>query len=176
MDTCCDESSPPCRRVSDTSGVRCGPPSAVCLSVSVFVAFHLSIVLYVFSVVAFADALTFSVFQCFVCRRLRLNASLPCAVLAASGSWFQLSTTLTAKEYFLTSVRAYCVTRQCAVLVCLVLAPSLFSLVLWSMFIFGSLCINLCTNAMSCFCLLSYIVSSPSSVPLPCPCWHLEGQ
>ena len=29
MDTCCDESSPPCRRVSDTSGLRCGPPSAI---------------------------------------------------------------------------------------------------------------------------------------------------
>jgi hypothetical protein len=28
-DTCRDESSPPCRRVSDTSRLRCGPPSAV---------------------------------------------------------------------------------------------------------------------------------------------------
>ncbi len=28
-DTCRDESSPPCRMVSDTSRLRCGPPSAV---------------------------------------------------------------------------------------------------------------------------------------------------
>ncbi len=44
--TCRDESSLPCRRVSDTSRLRCGPPPAVWQSgLYVFVVFHLSIVL-----------------------------------------------------------------------------------------------------------------------------------
>ncbi len=54
-----------------------------------------------------------SLFYCLVCRSSCLKASLPCAVLTNSGSRFHLSTTLTANEYFLTSVRAYCVARPC---------------------------------------------------------------
>ncbi len=52
-----------------------------------------------------------------------MKASLPCA---DSGSPFYLATTLTANEYFLTSVRAYWVARSCAVADCLVLSPSIF--------------------------------------------------
>jgi hypothetical protein len=112
--------------------------------------------------------------QCFVCRRLRLKASLPCAVLTDTGSWFQLSTTLTAKEYFLPSARAYLVLCGQAVYCAWLPRPCLFSLVLWSMSLVLRNRAQICVP-MPC----PFYVSSPPLFPVqargtfPCILWIL---
>ena len=71
----------------------------------------------------------------------RLKASLPCAVLTNSGSRLHLSTTFTANEYFLTSLRAY--PLGCQALRCGCLS---FSLALWSIEFLGPSWLSLWTN------------------------------
>ncbi len=139
----------PCRRVSDTSSLRCGPPSAVWQSgLYVFVAFHLSIVVFfLLYFVTCSDALTLSssCLSVFVCRRPRLKASLHCAIQVADSSCQQLS------------LRKYTFLRLCLHTVwpgngqCFIALSLLPRCNLWSMFVFGSSCTNLCTHAMFCF-------------------------
>jgi hypothetical protein len=96
----------------------------------------------------------------FRCFKALLKASLLSACSIESGRWFHGSETLTANEYFLMSVRAYCVVSPCTVVACLVLAPFWFVLNL-KIFSPPSF-IFLNTSAISWFCRLSSSVSRPS--------------
>ncbi len=127
-----DESSPPCKRVADTSRLRCGRPSPLCCSVRCLRGFPP--LLWIYVVVSVIPLLLLSV-RCSIffslllswlpftdvvvrllysllCYSSFLNASLVGAVFTVSGRRFQGSTTLTVNEYFLVSVRAYCTARR----------------------------------------------------------------
>jgi hypothetical protein len=114
--TCRDESIPPCRRVSDTSRRHRGRQLLLWL---VHLGFHSGFPLWVGNCPFFKAFLLLLLSH--HCRSILLNASLLVVVFTLSGKRFQLSTTLTGNEYFLTSVLAYWAASPCAAAALLVL-------------------------------------------------------
>jgi hypothetical protein len=128
------KSSPPCRRVADTSRRRCGRPSSFCCHRGFPPLLCINVVVSVTRVLLFTVRYSLFSLVSFLGYNPRerlsalynllwfsslLNASLVGAVFTVSGRLFHGSTTLTENEYFQVSVRAYCTARPWAAAVCL---------------------------------------------------------